>query len=360
MVIFSSGARAIVPDEPLQEGSAKGQIGNRITFRSNRQYVVKAIVQHAYGSADALDLKEIERPVLKDDSVLVRVYAAALHAGDYFVLKGEPYLVRFVAGWPRPRNYVPGFDAAGRVESVGKEVTLFRPGDDVFGACGRACAEYASGPESVFALKPANLTFEQAAAIPTSALAALHGLRDAGKVQPGQKVLVIGASGGVGTFAVQIAKNLGAEVTGVCSTRNVGMVRALGADEVVDYTREDFTRSGKSYDLILDNVANRSFIECRRALAPAGVHIPNSGRAGMEDVIRAFVRSGFVRQQGRPYISIPNHEDLAFLKRLAEAGTLKPVIDRTYGLSETPEALEYIGKGHVPGKVVITILRPAG
>ncbi len=316
---------------------------------------MKAIVQHAYGAHEALDLKEIDGPVLKDDSVLVRVYAAALHAGDYFVLRGAPYLVRFVAGWPSPRNYVPGFDAAGRVESVGKKVTLFRPGDDVFGACGRTCAEYASGPESVFALKPANLTFEQAAAIPISALAALHGLRDAGKVQPGQRVLVIGASGGVGTFAVQIAKNLGAEVTGVCSTRNVEMVRSLGADHVVDYTREDFTRSGKSYDLILDNVANRSFADCRRVLAPGGVHIPNSGRAGMGYIIRTFLRSGFVRQQGRPYISNPNNKDLTLLKDLAEGGKLKPVIDRTYRLSETPEALEYVGEGHVPGKVVITV-----
>lgn len=317
---------------------------------------MKAIVQHAYGSRDALDLKEIDRPVPKDDSILVRVNAAALHAGDYFVLSGAPYLVRFVAGWPRPRNYIPGFDVAGRVESVGKKVTLFRPGDDVFGACGRACAEYASGPESVFALKPANLTFEQAAAIPTSALAALHGLRDAGKVKPGQRILVIGASGGVGTFAVQIAKHLGAEVTGVCSTRNVEMVRSLGADDVVDYTREDFTRGKKSYDLILDNVANRSFAECRRVLTPGGIHIPNSGRAGMGYIVRAFVRSGFVHQQGRPYISVPNRKDLALLKGLAEAGKMKPVIDGTYGLSETPEALVYVGEGHVRGKVVITIL----
>ncbi len=317
---------------------------------------MKAIVQNAYGSADALDLKEIDRPVLKDDSVLVRVYATALHAGDYFVLRGTPYLVRFVAGWPRPRNYVPGFDVAGRVESVGKKVTFFRPGDHVFGACGRACAEYASGPESVFALKPSNLSFEQSAAIPTSALAALHGLRDAGKVQPGQRVLVIGASGGVGHYAVQIAKTLGAEVTGVCSTRSAEMVRLLGADDVVDYTREDFTRSKKSYDLILDNVANRPFAECKRVLTPGGIHIPNSGRAGMGYIVRAFVRSGFVHQQGRPYISIPNQKDLALLKSLAEAGTLKPVIDRTYGLGETPEALEYVGEGHVPGKVVIRVV----
>jgi NADPH:quinone reductase-like Zn-dependent oxidoreductase len=317
---------------------------------------MRAIVQNAYGSPAVLELKEIDRPVAGDDGVLVRVRAAALHAGDCFVLSGVPYLVRFVAGWPKPRNYVPGFDLAGHVEAVGRKVTLFRPGDEVFASCGRACAEYACGPERIFALKPANLTFEQAAAVPTSALAALHGLRDAGRVQPGQRVLVIGASGGVGTYAVQIAKVLGAEVTGVCSTRNVEMVRALGADHVIDYTREDFARSGKSYDLILDNVADRSFSECRRALTPGGLHIPNSGRAGMGYVAKAFLRSAVVRQQGRPFLSKPNHEDMVLLKRLVETGKVKPVIDRTYGLSETPEALGYVGQGHVPGKVVITIL----
>lgn len=318
---------------------------------------MRAIVQNAYGSPAVLELKEIDRPVVQDDGVLVRVHAAALHAGDYFVLRGVPYLVRFVAGWPKPRNHVPGFDLAGEVEAVGKKVTLFRPGDEVFASCGRACAEYACGPERTFALKPANLTFELAAAIPTSALAALHGLRDAGRVQPGQRVLVNGASGGVGMFAVQIAKVLGAEVTGVCSTRNVEMVRSLGADHVIDYTREDFARSGKRYDLILDNVANRSFAECRRALTPGGTHIPNSGRAGMGYVVKAVLRSVFFRQQGRPFLSKPNHEDMVFLKRLVESGQLRPVVDRTYGLSETPQALRYVGEGHVPGKVVIAIRR---
>jgi len=284
---------------------------------------------------------------------LVRVHAAALHAGDYFVLRGEPYLVRFVAGWPKPRNYIPGFDLAGRVEVVGKKVSLFHSGDEVFASCDHACAEYAYGQESSFALKPANLTFEQAAAVPTSALAALHGLRDAGKVRTGKKVLINGASGGVGTYAVQIAKILGAEVTGVCSSRNLEMVRSLGADYVIDYTREDFTRGGKNYDLILDNVANRSFSECRRALTPSGIHIPNSGRAGTGYVFKALIRSIFLRQQGRPFISKPNLKDMVLLRRLVESGKLKPVIDRIYGLTETPEALKYVGEGHVRGKVVI-------
>jgi NADPH:quinone reductase-like Zn-dependent oxidoreductase len=204
-------------------------------------------------------------------------------------------------------------------------------------------------------LKPANLTFEKAAAVPTSALAALHGLRDAGKVQPGQKVLINGASGGVGTFAVQIAKAFGAEVTGVCSTRNVDMVRSIGADHVVDYTQEDFTQSGRRYDLILDNVANRSFSDLRRALTPQGVIIPNSGHSGLGYIINALVRSAFVRQQGRPYIAIPNHEDLVVLKELIESGKLTSVIDRTYPLSETPEAFRYLNEGHAQGKVIITV-----
>ena len=318
---------------------------------------MKAIVQNAYGSSAVLKLKEIDRPVVTNDGVLVRVHAAALHAGDVFVLRGSPYLARLVAGWPKPTNYVPGYDLAGRVEAVGKKVSEFRPGDEVFAACNHACAEYAIGPESMFALKPANLTFEQAAAVPTSALAALHGLRDAGKVQTGQRVLIIGASGGVGTYAVQIAKALGAEVTGVCSTRNVEMVRSLGADHVIDYTREDFARNEMTYDLILDNVANRSFSECRRALAPNGLYIPNSGRAGMGYIVRAFVRSIFLRQQGRPYVSKPNRKDMVLLRELVTSGKLKPVIDRIYKLSETPEALAYVGEGHVPGKVVITVLK---
>ncbi len=317
---------------------------------------MKAIVQNAYGSPAVLELREIDRPAVTDDGVLVRVHAAALHAGDYFVLTGVPYLVRFVSGWPTPKNYVPGFDVAGRVEAVGKRVTLFRPGDEVFAACGRACAEFTCGPERGFAFKPATLTFEEAAAVPTSALAALHGLRDAGKVKAGQRVLIIGAAGGVGTYAVQIAKILGAEVTGVCSTRNVEMVQSLGADHVVDYTREDFTRGGKRYDLILDNVANRTFAECRRALTPAGVHIPNSGRAGMGYIVGTFLRSAFVHQQGRPYLSVPNSKDLLLLKGFIESGKMKPIINRTYTLSETPQALGYVGGGHVPGKVVVTVV----
>lgn len=316
---------------------------------------MKAIVQNAYGGPEVLELREIDTPVVKDDGVLVRLHAAGLHAGDYFTMKGAPYLARFFAGWPNPKHYVAGLAFAGRIEALGKNVTRLNLGDHVFGECRGACAEYASVPERTVVPKPTNLTFEQAAAVPTSALAALHGLRDAGKVQPGQKVLINGASGGVGTFAVQIAKFLGAEVTAVCSTRNVHMVSSIGADHVVDYTQEDFTRSGHRYDLIFDNIGNRSFSDIRRALNPGGRLLPNSGHAGMGYFLTAFVRSVFVPQQARPFLSAANAEDLWFLKDLIEAGKVTPVIDRTYPLGETAQALAYIGEGHARGKVVVII-----
>jgi NADPH:quinone reductase-like Zn-dependent oxidoreductase len=316
---------------------------------------MKAIVQNDYGSADVFELKEIDKPLVKDDDVLVRVHAAALHAGDYFAMRGAPYAVRLAVGLPKPKNYVPGFDMAGHIEAVGKNVTPFRPGDEVFGHCSGACAEVTCAAQGKFVLKPANLTFEQAAAVTTSALAALHGLRDAGKVQPGQKVLINGASGGVGTFAVQIAKTFGAEVTGVCSTRNVDMVRSIGADHVIDYTQEDFTQGGPRYDLILDNVGNHSFSDCRRALTPQGTLIPNTGHAGLAYVVKALVLSLFVSQQGRPFFSSPNYEDLVILKELIETGKVTPVVDRTYTLDETPDAFRYLNEGHARGKVVITV-----
>ena len=316
---------------------------------------MKAIVQNGYGSPELLELREIDRPVAKADEVLVRVRAAALHAGDYFTVMGSPYVARFASGWPRPKDYVPGFDVAGCVEAVGTDVRHLQIGDEVFGGCGSACAEYACAAEDRFVLKPANLTMEQSAAVPTSAFAALHGLRDAGKVQPGHRVLINGAAGGVGTFALQIAKVFGADVTGVCSTRNVEMVRSIGADHVIDYTKQDFTQSGQSYDLILDNVGNRRLSDCRRALSPRGILIPNTGNAGLGYVVRAFVSSVFVRRQGRPFISRPNNADLVYLRGLIEAEKVTPVIDRTYPLSETPEALGYLGRGHARGKIVITV-----
>jgi len=316
---------------------------------------MKAIVQHDYGSSDVYELKEIDNPVVGDDEVLVRVHAVGLNAGDYFAMRGEPYMIRMTVGWPKPKNFVPGWDVAGTVETVGQNVTRFQPGDEVFGAISGGCAEYACAGEDKFAPKPANLTFEQAAAVPTAAITALRGLRDERKVQPGQKVLINGASGGVGTFAVQIAKALGAEVTGVCSTRNVDMVRSIGADHVIDYTQEDFAQSGQRYDLIFDNVGNHSFSDYRRALTPQGIFQPNSGHAGLGYVLKAFVLSIFVGQQGRPFVAIPNNEDLVAVKELAESGKITPVIDKTYPLNETPAAFRYLDEEHARGKVVITV-----
>lgn len=316
---------------------------------------MKAIVQNGYGSPDVIDLGEIERPEVGEDDLLVRVKAAALHAGDIYAMRGEPYLARFSAGWPRPKDYVPGYDVAGQVEAVGTNVTRFKPGDQVFGGCSRTCAEYVCAPVDNFAHIPFNLTPVQAAAVPTSAVAALRGLRDAGKVQPGQHVLVNGASGGVGTFAVQIAKALGAEVTGVCSTANLELVRALGADHAIDYTQQDFTESGERYDLILDQVANHSFSDLKRALTPRGAYLPNSGNAGLGYIIRAFIRSLYNSQQGRPFLAVPNSDDLRVLKEYIESGDLTPVIDRTFPLDEARGAFRYLDGGHSRGKVVITI-----
>ena len=316
---------------------------------------MKAIGQNDYGSTNVLKLKEVDNPVVKENDVLVRVHAAALNAGDIFSMRGSPWLARFSVGFPKPKNYILGWDMAGRVQEVGNKVTRFKPGDEVYGSCSHTLAEYVCAAEDKFAMKPANLSFEQAAAVPSAAITALQGLRNVGKLQPGQKVLINGASGGVGTFAVQIAKAFGAEVTGVCSTRNVDMVRSIGADHVVDYTQEDFTQSGQRYDLILDNVASRSFSDMRRALTPQGIIIPNSGHGGMGYVFKAYLFSPFMHQQASPFMSTPNHEDLVVLKELIEAGKVTPVIDRTYPLSETPEALRYLEEDHARGKVVITV-----
>jgi NADPH:quinone reductase-like Zn-dependent oxidoreductase len=316
---------------------------------------MKAIVLNAYGSADVLEFKEVDKPEVLENDVLVRVTAAGINAGDYFSMRGSPWLVRFTVGFPKPKNYILGWDLAGRVEAVGVKVTRFQQGDEVLGLCSHTFAEYVSADADMFVLKPANLTFEQAAAVPTAAITALQGLRDAGKVQPGQKVLINGASGGVGTFAVQIAKSLGAEVTGVCSTRNVELVRSIGADHVFDYTQEDFTQSGQRYDLILDNVGNHSFSDLRRVLTPQGMIIPNSGHGGMGYVFKAFLLSPFMRQVKSPLMSSPNNEDLDFLRELLETGKVTPVIDNTYPLNETPEAFRYLEEEHAQGKVVISV-----
>ena len=317
---------------------------------------MRAIVQNAYGPPDVLQLKEVADPLIKENEVLVRAHAAALNAGDVFSMRGSPWLARFSVGFPKPKDYILGWDLAGRVEAVGAQVTRFRLGDEVFASCSHTLAEYVSVAEDRTALKPTNLTLAEVAAVPTAAITALQGLRDAGKVQAGQQVLINGASGGVGTFAVQIAKAFGAEVTGVCRTRNVDRVRSLGADYVVDYTRDDFTTSGRRYDLILDNVASHSFSDLRRALTSRGKIIPNSGHGGMSYVFKAYLLSLAMRQHGSMYLASTSSKDLLVLTELIEAGKLKPVIDRTYPLSETPAAFRYLEESHAQGKVVITIV----
>jgi len=317
---------------------------------------MQAVVQTGYGSADVIELREVEKPTPGDGEVLVRVLAASIAAGDYFGMRGTPFPARLSIGFPKPKkDHAVGLDFAGVVESVGAAATLLRPGDEVYGECRGSCAEYAVAEASRIACKPQNLTFEQAAAVPTSACTALQGLRDQGKVRPGQKVLINGASGGVGPFAIQIAKALGAEVTGVCSTRNVDMVRSIGADHVIDYTKEDFTQGGPRYDVIMDNVGSHSLTATRRALAPHGIHVPSTGHAGMGWIIAAAVTAIFVKQQGNPFVASVTSEDLIVLNELIEAGKVTPVIDRTYPLRDARGAFRYLDEGHAHGKVVIAV-----
>jgi NADPH:quinone reductase-like Zn-dependent oxidoreductase len=324
--------------------------------------LMKAIVQDTYGEPEAvLSVQDVAKPVVKDGEVLVRVRAASVHVGDWMLVTGVPYIARPAYGMPKPKSRVPGTDVAGTVDAVGKDVTELRPGDDVIGWCSGAFAEYACATQDHFVRKPVNLTFEQAAAVGVSASTALQLLRDQGKVQPGQKVLINGASGGLGTFAVQIAKAFGAEVTGVCSSKNVDMVRSIGADHVIDYTREDFTRSGQRYDFILDNVANHSLPETRRSLTPTGMLQSNNGTSGgrwfgtLGTVIKSAAASKFVRQQLGPSIKFQNRADLLVLTGLIEAGKITPVIGGTYPISGTPQAIGHVGKGHARGTVVITV-----
>ena len=323
---------------------------------------MKAIVQDTYGSADALKSRDIDRPQIEDGEVLVRVHAASVHLGDWILASGSPFVMRFATGLRRPKNPVPGTDVAGTVEAVGAGVERLRPGDEVFGWCAGAFAEYASVPEAQLVLKPARLTFEQAAAVGVSATAALQLLRDNGKVQPGQKVLVNGASGGVGTFAVQIAKAMGAEVTGVCSTSSVDLVRSIGADHVIDYTQADFTTAGPNYDLILDNVGNHSMARTRRALTPQGTLISNGGGhvgGKLGRTLRTMLVSMFVRQQAGPTVKTQNHDDLVALKDLVEANRITPVIDSAYPLDRTPDAIRRVAAGHARGTIVIVVPGPS-
>jgi NADPH:quinone reductase-like Zn-dependent oxidoreductase len=323
---------------------------------------MRAVVQDKYGvePADVLRLEQIDRPQIGEDDVLVSVHAASVHIGDWHVMTGLPYLLRVVGfGFRAPKVRVRGMDVAGTVETVGTNVSKFRAGDEVYGTCNGSFAEYVSTPQDTLAPKPGNLTFEEAATIPTSAVAALQALRDAGRLQGGQQVLLVGASGGVGLFAIQIAKALGAEVTGVCSTAKVDLVRSLGADHVVDYTQEDFTRGGPQYDLILDMGGNRSLSQLRRALRPAGTLVSVGSEQGNRWVggrgwIQAMLLSWFVKSL-RPLASEPNQADLVFLTRLIETDKVTPVIAKTYPLSQVPDAIGYLKAGHAQGKIVIAV-----
>jgi NADPH:quinone reductase-like Zn-dependent oxidoreductase len=322
---------------------------------------MKAVVYEEYGSPDVLELKEVEKPAPKDDEVLIKIHAAAVTAGDAIVVKGEPFVTRLMTGLLKPKNTIPGKEMAGRVEAVGSNVTQFQPGDEVYGdlsvASWGAFAEYVAVPENAVALKPANLTFEQAAAVPESAVVALQGLRDKGKIQPGQKVLINGASGGVGSYAVQIAKAFGAEVTAVCSTRNTGMVRSLGADHVIDYTQENFTQNGQQYDLILAVNGYHPLSDYRRALRPEGIYVATGG--SMAQSLQATMIGPIISMTGSKKMGgmlvKPKQNDLVFLKDLLETGKVVPVIDRCYPLSEVTDAFRYISEGHAQGKVVIVV-----
>lgn len=333
-----------------------------IELRGSDVTAMKALVRDAYCSPDELAISDIDRPVVGDGDVLVRVRAAGIDPGVWHLVTGLPYLVRTAGfGLLRPKSRVPGMDVAGTVEAVGANVTRFRPGDEVFGTCDGSFAEYALAEEGRFAPKPANLTHTQAAAVPSSAFAALQALRDSARVRPGQQVLVIGAGGGVGTFAVQLAKTFGAEVTGVCGPTKLDLVRSIGADHVVDYTRADFADGPRRYDVVIDTAGNRPLALLRRVLGPRGtlviVGAQEGGRwlQGTDRQLRAMLLSPFTGQNLRGLMSKHSAEDLRLLGDLLAAGTITPVVDRTYPLGEVPEALRYLKDGRAAGKVVITV-----
>ncbi len=324
--------------------------------------MMKAITQQTYGSADVLELRHVERPQVAPDEVLVRVRAAGVDRGVWHLMTGLPYPLRLAGyGLRAPKNPVPGMDVAGVVEAVGAEVTRFRPGDEVFGIGKGTFAELARAAEAKLAPKPANLTFEQAAAVAISGLTALQGLRDHARLRPGQRVLVIGASGGVGSFAVQLAKAFGAEVTGVASTAKVDLVRSLGADHVLDYTREDFADGTRRYDVVLDIGGSSSLTRLRRALTPTGTLVIAGGEGGgrwlggTDRQLRAMALSPFVGQRLTSFVSKEGHEDMLVLAGLVESGKVTPAVDRTYGLDEAPDAVRYVEQGRARGKVVVTV-----
>ncbi len=321
---------------------------------------MQTIVCRRYGSPDVLRCEEIEKPTPGDNEVLIEVRAAAVNPLDWHLIRGMPYGFRFQLGLRKPKDHRVGMDVSGQVEAVGSKVAHFKPADTVFGACRGAFAQYACCPDTAVALKPQKLTYEQAASAPVAALTALQGLRDKGHLQPGQQVLINGAAGGVGTFAVQIARALGAEVTGVCSARNVDLVRSLGAQRVIDYAREDFTQAPQRYDLLLDCIGNHSLSACTRVLHPAGFYVMVGGPSGrwiapMGRVLRMLLLARFVSQTLAFFMAQVNHPDLTLIAQLMDSGKLLPVIDRTWPLTSVPDAIRYLEKGHARGKVVITV-----
>ena len=327
---------------------------------SRPENTMRAVIQPGYGTPDVLELRDVERPVVGPGEVLVRVRAAGLNIGDWHLLRGVPYVMRAVFGLRKPRKPVPGMDLAGEVDAVGEGVSELRPGDAVFGWGPGAFAEYASVPENNLMTCPRGLTFEQAAAVGDSAFTALLAVRDQGRVRAGDSVLINGASGGIGTFAIQMAKSFGAEVTAVCSTRNAELVRSLGADVVIDYTKEDFTDGDRRYDVMLDLVGNRSLADCRRALASRGTYVlvgvEDMGRwFGLARQFKALAISPFVRQRMRVFVCKHTRANLAVLKQLTEAGDIRPVINQPYDLAEVRQAFTALGGGHAQGKTVITV-----
>ena len=328
---------------------------------------MRAIIQDKYGPPlEVLSLRDIKMPVVKkDNEVMVRVHTAAIHAGDWLLMSGQPWFLRLMFGLRKPRKKIPGIDLAGYVEEAGSKVTEFQPGDEVFGTCKGSCAEYVVTTVNRLAPKPASLPLGHAAAIAVSGITALRGMRDAAKIRPGQKVLITGASGGVGTFAVQIAKSLGAEVTGVCSTPNVDLVRSIGADHVIDYTRQDFTQRDERYDIILDNAGKHSLSAMRQVVSTTGRLTPNSGTTGGKvfgpfgHMLRASVSALFVRKQAPPFMAGEKREDMLALKDLIEAGTIRPVIDQTHPLHDTAAAMAHIAAGHASGKTLISVAAAA-
>jgi NADPH:quinone reductase-like Zn-dependent oxidoreductase len=317
---------------------------------------MKAAVYDRYGPADVVLVVDVEKPVPNDDEVLLEVRAASVNPADWRFVRGRPYLARLlVMGWPKPKMTRPGIDVAGRVDAVGRNVTQLKAGDTVFGTCRGSFAEYACGSEGTLVAKPDHVTFEQAAAVPLAAFTALQGLRDKGQLHSGQNLLIIGAAGGVGTYAVQIAKSFGADVTGVCSTKNVDMVRSIGADHVVDYSHEDFTEGDRRYDLILDCVGNRSLSACRRVLRPNGLYVMVGAEKPLRRLIGMRLMSSFGSQKFLLLLARKSKEDLILLRDMLEARNISSVVDRRYRLSEVAEALRYVEEGHARGKVVITM-----